>query len=64
MNLSVSFEPFFAWPVIALASAVVLALAALGIMRRARGAWLRLGAASMLSLALANPIFLDEQGKA
>ncbi len=61
MNLSVSFEPFFQWPVIALASALVLALAATGVLRRARGAWLRLGAASMLSLALTNPVFLNEQ---
>jgi hypothetical protein len=60
MNLSISFEPLAAWPIVAAAAFVLLALALFGLLRRARGAWLRLGAAAALCLALANPVFLNE----
>jgi hypothetical protein len=60
MNLSLSFEPLFSWPVLTAAALVLLALALFGLLRRARGAWLRLAAAAALTLALANPVFLSE----
>jgi hypothetical protein len=60
MNLSLSFEPLFSWPVLTVAALVLMALAVFGLLRRTRGAWLRLGAAAALCLALANPVFLSE----
>jgi Putative glutamine amidotransferase len=60
MNLSLSFEPLFSWPVLTAAALALLALALFGLLRRARGAWLRLAAAAALCLALANPVFLSE----
>jgi Putative glutamine amidotransferase len=60
MNLSISFEPLFSWPVLTAAALALLALALFGLFRRARGAWLRLAAAAALILALANPVFLSE----
>jgi hypothetical protein len=61
VNLSLSFEPLFAWPVVAASAAVILALALFGLWRRTRGAALRTGAALALAAALANPVFQNEE---
>lgn len=60
MNLDVAFSPLIPlWALLALAAAgaVVAALCVLG---RTRGAWLRAGAITCLLLALANPSFTRE----
>jgi len=61
MNWSLSFEPFFSWPVLAALLAPVALLALAGLWTRQRGAWLRLAALAALGAALANPVLLDEE---
>jgi hypothetical protein len=61
MNWSLSFEPFFSWPVLAVLLAIALVFAVAGIVLRQRGAWLRLAAFAALAAALVNPVLLDEQ---
>jgi hypothetical protein len=61
MNWSVTFDPLISWPWAA-AILVPLALLALaGLFLHQRGAVLRLGALAALSLALLNPVLLDEE---
>lgn len=60
MNWSLSFEPFFSWPVLALAVAPMIVLGLAGLWLRQRGAWLRLLAFAALAAALLNPVLLDE----
>ena len=61
MNWSIGFEPLLSWTWLA-AIAVPLALLALaGLLRRQRGAWVRLAAFAALALALVNPVLLDEE---
>ncbi len=57
-RFSLIFTPFLPWPVIGALGAAALAVAALAILARQRGAWVRLLALAMLVLALANPAFL------
>ena len=61
MNLSIGFEPLASWPVIAVAGIVLLALAAIGLYLRLRGAVFRLVASIALAGALINPVVLDEE---
>ena len=61
MNLSLSFEPLFSWPIVAAAAALILSLALFGLWRRTRGAALRTAAAIALTAALINPVFQNEE---
>lgn len=60
-SLSLVFEPHLPWPVLAALAAIALLLASFGIVRRARGAWLRLALLTLLVLALANPVLRREE---
>jgi len=60
MNWSLAFEPFFAWPILAVMFALALIFGVAGVFLRQRGAWLRLAAFVALALALFNPVLLDE----
>ena len=59
--LSLIFEPFLPWPLIALVALVASALGTAIVVMGLRGAWLRALAAACLVLALANPVILDEE---
>ncbi|EKF43616.1 hypothetical protein NA8A_06273 [Nitratireductor indicus C115] len=61
MNWSLSFEPFFSWPVLIALLIPVALLALAGLWTRQRGAWLRLAALAAIGAALANPVLLDEE---
>ncbi|MBF0307304.1 MAG: hypothetical protein HQL41_16830 [Alphaproteobacteria bacterium] len=55
------FSPLLPWPWIAVPAGLGLALVLWGMIRRARGAWLRLIPLAALALALANPRLAAEQ---
>ncbi|QBK31603.1 hypothetical protein [Roseitalea porphyridii] len=59
--LSLTFDPFLAWWLIALAGIGAAALGGAIIVMGLRGAWLRTLAAACLVLALANPVILNEE---
>ena len=61
MNWSVSFEPLFAWPLVAAILLPLAALAAAGLFLRQRGALFRAAALVALAAALINPVLLDEE---
>ena len=61
MNWSLSFEPLFSWPVLALVLVPLAILAVVGLVFAHRGAWLRAAALVALAAALANPVLLDEE---
>ncbi len=61
MNWSLIFSPLLPWPWLAGFAVVALLLLVPGLVRRMRGAWLRLAAAAALLLALSNPVLLNEQ---
>lgn len=58
--MTIDFAPFFPWPVMAALAAIAAILAALGFWRGVRGAMLRTMALAALLLALANPLFTQE----
>ncbi len=60
-TLSLTFEPFVPWVVIAIAAVAALALSATIIVMGLRGAWLRGLAAAALVVALANPVVVNEE---
>ncbi|MFD0915779.1 hypothetical protein ACFQ14_05105 [Pseudahrensia aquimaris] len=60
-GLEITFAPFFAWWVIALIASLAVAFALFGIFRGLKGSWIRLAAAALLGLALANPSLLQEE---
>lgn len=60
----IAFSPFFSLPVMIAIAVVAAALAAFGIARRLRGAWLRSLALGLLVLALANPSYVSENREA
>ena len=64
MNVSLSFEPLIPWLWLAAIMVPLALLAAVGLLVRQRGAWLRVAAAAALGLALANPVLLDEEREA
>ncbi len=59
-DLSISFAPLFAWPVIGLLSLAAGLLVIYGLWRGVRGSWIRLAAFAALALALSNPSLLQE----
>ena len=61
MNWSLIFSPLLPWAWLAGFAVVALILTIPGIVRRMRGAWLRLAAAAALLVALSNPVLLNEQ---
>ncbi len=61
--VSIAFDPLLPWEVLAGLGAVGLVLVVLSFAARARGSFLRLGAVSILLLALANPALIEEQRK-
>ncbi|GLK76862.1 membrane protein [Methylopila jiangsuensis] len=60
MSLDVAFAPLIPPPALLALAAAALVVAALGVLGRTRGAWLRAGALACLLLALANPSFTRE----
>ena len=60
MNLSLELSPILPIEALTVLGLVALAIMALGIVKRARGAWLRLLATAAVFLALLNPIARDE----
>ncbi len=62
--MTLQFSPFLPWLAIAAIGLVGLALAALGFWRGLRGAVIRALALALLVLALANPVFLQEDREA
>ncbi|MCS6879152.1 MAG: hypothetical protein N2038_06235 [Geminicoccaceae bacterium] len=60
-SLSLVFEPHLPWPVLAGLAVLALGLAFWGVVRRARGAWLRTALIVLLLLALANPVLRREE---
>ncbi|MDK1490092.1 hypothetical protein QN219_08475 [Sinorhizobium sp. 7-81] len=59
--MTVDFAPFLPWPYFAALTLVAAALAALGLWRRVRGAWLRTAALAAFCLAIANPSVFQEE---
>ncbi|MCB9929181.1 MAG: hypothetical protein H6844_07195 [Alphaproteobacteria bacterium] len=58
---SIAFAPLVPWWAIAALLAAALTLSAFGLWRRARGTLWRLAAFGLIALALARPLWLDEQ---
>src|SRR6201991_143294 len=61
MNYGIEFTPLIPSPVLWTALAAIIVVAALLLLGRARGAWLRLLALGLLLLALTNPSFTREE---
>lgn len=61
MNWSISFEPLLSLPLLALVLVPVVALALVGLWMRRRGSVLRLLAMAALTVALLNPVLLNEE---
>jgi hypothetical protein len=61
MNYGIAFTPLIPSPVLWTALAAIVVIAALLLLGRPRGAWLRLLALLLLLLALANPSFTREE---
>lgn len=61
MNWAISFEPLleWQWALALLVPALILVVA--GLILGQRGGWLRFAALAALAIALANPVFLDEE---
>ena len=61
VTASIMLAPLLPWPWLAGLAAVALTVVALALIRRARGAWWRLGAVAVLVLALFDPRLVTEQ---
>ena len=59
--LSITFAPMFDWAMLAGLGVVVVLLAGLGLWRKARGTWWRLGAAAVLLAAMTNPVLVEQE---
>ncbi|WEX86072.1 hypothetical protein PZN02_002328 [Sinorhizobium garamanticum] len=59
--MTVDFAPFLPWPYLAALILAAVALAAFGLWRRVRGAWLRTAALAAFCLAIANPSVFQEE---
>ncbi|PDT54385.1 MULTISPECIES: hypothetical protein [Sinorhizobium] len=59
--MTIDFSPLLPWPYLAALALVATALAAFGIWRGVRGAWLRAAALAAFFLALANPVLFQEE---
>ncbi|MET0746944.1 MAG: hypothetical protein ABWY49_02015 [Rhizobium sp.] len=58
--MTLDFQPFLPWPVLAAFAVLMAIVAAFAIWRRLRGGWLRSLAALALLTALANPLLMQE----
>lgn len=61
MSYALAFEPLLPWWLIAAAAAIALIVTGLGVIQRARGAWLRLAATALLIVALINPVAVQTE---
>ena len=61
MNYGIAFTPLIPTSVLWAALAAIVVIAALLLLGRARGMWLRASGAGLLLLALANPSFTREE---
>ncbi|MDK1374933.1 MULTISPECIES: hypothetical protein [unclassified Sinorhizobium] len=59
--MTVDFAPFLPWPYLAALIIAAVALAALGLWRGIRGAWLRTAALAAFCLAISNPSIFQEE---
>ncbi|MFQ6161929.1 hypothetical protein [Sinorhizobium meliloti] len=59
--MTIDFSPLLAWPYLGALALVAVVLAALGIWRGVRGAWIRAAALAAFCLALANPVLFQEE---
>ncbi|APG85283.1 membrane protein [Sinorhizobium americanum] len=59
--MTIDFSPLLPWPYLAALALVAATLAAFGIWRGVRGAWLRAAALAAFFLALANPVLFQEE---
>jgi hypothetical protein len=59
--MTVDFSPLLPWSVIAVIAVLAIALSALGFWRGVRGTGLRAAALAALCLAIANPVFFQEE---
>ena len=63
-DMTVHFEPFLPWSILAILAVVAIAIMALGLVRSIRGTVFRGAAALALLAALANPQLLEEEREA
>ena len=61
MSWAIAFEPIVEWKWALALLVPALILIVVGLVLRHRGGWLRLVALALLALALANPVFMDEE---
>lgn len=61
MSYALAFEPLVPMWVVIAAALVAAAIAILGFLQRARGAWLRLAATALLIAALLNPVAVETE---
>jgi hypothetical protein len=59
--MTIDFSPLLPWPYLAALVLIAVALAALGIWQRVRGALLRTAALAAFCLAIANPVLFQEE---
>ena len=59
--LSITFAPMFDWIFLGVLGVAVVSLAGLGVWRRARGTYWRLGAAALLLGAMTNPVLVEQE---
>ncbi|CCE96701.1 conserved hypothetical protein [Sinorhizobium fredii HH103] len=59
--MTIDFSTLLPWPYLAALALVALVLAAFGIWRGVRGAWLRAAALAAFCLSLANPVLFQEE---
>ena len=59
--LSITFAPMFDWAFLGALGFAVISLAGLGVWRRARGTYWRLGAAALLLGAMINPVLVEQE---
>src|ERR1700739_195125 len=60
MNYGIAFTPLVPQSVLWIALAAIVVIAALLLVARSRGAWVRVAALALVALALANPSFTRE----
>ena len=61
MSYALAFEPLAPMWVVIIAAAIAAAIALLGFLQGARGAWLRLAATALLIAALLNPVAVESE---
>ena len=63
-QISLAFEPIVPVPALVVAALLAVALAAVMVLARTRGAWFRVAALGALLLALLNPVVMNEEREA